>query len=467
LEDQHNLVLNICKERPTRIWPTVNPALDADGRVKCHLCDHTATRTLAEHYAVKFKPDLGVTCRCLTRKNALSGCRTQQELDDRIDRHFTFMSNKGLPLVVRPTANQQKNTQLIAAGLTFPTEANLQPLTLGEEKITQTATFKYLGRILSNDNRDEAAVRARINLAQATFIKMHRKYFQQRHISTETKLAVYNAVIRAQVLYGCETTTPSKRALEALDRRHMQQLRNISGLLPFKIGQSVRPPTTTTLPAAAAAAVTPAPNAGPPPQAPRATTARNPHTPAPSTDNSVRALRRDYANRRAARANHPGAAVATAATTNNNTQNNNNRHNNTSKDNSLLRYPKTSLVLKTCHSGKLSDQVKLAQLRLLGHILRRPPSSDLRFLLHSQLPGNPTSCRGFFNYLKLSHAFRTRMMEAGLTEEVALSRTAWRKKGNAWYNEKKQTAQSPGEKREGGLLAVSNIRAPGDPVPPP
>ncbi len=87
--------------------------------------------------------------------------------------------------------------------------------------------------------------------------------------------------------------------------------------------------------------------------------------------------------------------------------------------------------------------------RLLGHVLRRPPSSDLRFLLEAQITGTATTRIGFCRHSSLATVLVTQMNAVGLTRDEALSRATWRRRNMAWYKTVKQLAQSVGQQHPG------------------
>lgn len=90
--------------------------------------------------------------------------------------------------------------------------------------------FRYLGRIISADGDDTAAIRARISGAAQTAGKLLGA--QLRRASAKTKLDVWNSVIRAQLLYGAESWCMTQRNRSALAAFEMRWLRRATGNLP-------------------------------------------------------------------------------------------------------------------------------------------------------------------------------------------------------------------------------------------
>jgi hypothetical protein len=100
------------------------------------------------------------------------------------------------------------------------------------QKLNRVATFKYLGRIITADMSDVAAVEARIRIAEATFRQISRRFFRSKHIEVATKVSVLKAVIQAQLIYGCESWTMTKRIETSLQRFHGRVLRYATGMMP-------------------------------------------------------------------------------------------------------------------------------------------------------------------------------------------------------------------------------------------
>lgn len=119
---------------------------------------------------------------------------------------------------------------------------------LGEE-LERCEEFRYLGRIASSNNNDDAAVRARIRIAEATFLKCYRKVLKGG-VRADVKLRVWDAILEAQLLYGCESWSLSRKMRAELDRLQQRQLRLLLNLHPTfdrDRGHIMYPPATFVL----------------------------------------------------------------------------------------------------------------------------------------------------------------------------------------------------------------------------
>ena len=71
--------------------------------------------------------------------------------------------------------------------------------------IERVVQFKYLGRVVTEGGSDHAAVTKRISIAASTFYNLERRYFNARKVRVRTNVRIFQAIITAQLLYGCET----------------------------------------------------------------------------------------------------------------------------------------------------------------------------------------------------------------------------------------------------------------------
>lgn len=83
--------------------------------------------------------------------------------------------------------------------------------------IERVRTFKYLGRTFSVDDDDTLAIQERVSIARLTFMKLHSRYLRRRTVNTSSKVAVWRAIVQAQVLFGSETW-----CLEGKDARSLR-----------------------------------------------------------------------------------------------------------------------------------------------------------------------------------------------------------------------------------------------------
>ena len=87
--------------------------------------------------------------------------------------------------------------------------------------------FKYLGIHLSSDDSLDGKIAARLAKASSSFGRLWTRVWRERGISSNTKLAVYRAVVLTSLLYGCETWTTYRKHIKRLDQFHLRCLRRI------------------------------------------------------------------------------------------------------------------------------------------------------------------------------------------------------------------------------------------------
>jgi len=81
--------------------------------------------------------------------------------------------------------------------------------------------FCYLGSVLQNVESNDNITR-RIGAASAASGRLEPLLWNERGIRLSTKVAVYNAVVIATLLHGCESWTTSRRRVRSLDQFHMR-----------------------------------------------------------------------------------------------------------------------------------------------------------------------------------------------------------------------------------------------------
>lgn len=93
--------------------------------------------------------------------------------------------------------------------------------------IQTVSEYKYLGRILSADDRDDAAVSFNIKNANKAWFGMYRILSRQSSDS-HTMARFYLAVVQAKLLFGSETWVLTERLLQRLERFHARCARFIA-----------------------------------------------------------------------------------------------------------------------------------------------------------------------------------------------------------------------------------------------
>ncbi|XP_063600687.1 uncharacterized protein LOC134776864 [Penaeus indicus] len=100
-------------------------------------------------------------------------------------------------------------------------------ITMDGNTLKNVESFKYLGSSINSAANLDDEVLCRISQASRVFGRLHTRIWQERGISTKTKLSVYRAAVLPSLLYGCETWTCYRRHIKKLDQFHLRCLRKI------------------------------------------------------------------------------------------------------------------------------------------------------------------------------------------------------------------------------------------------
>jgi hypothetical protein len=114
--------------------------------------------------------------------------------------------------------------------------------------INRVDEFKYLGRVIEeNDDDDHAALR-QLSQAREKWGRMNRVLASQG-ASPRTRGYFYKAIIQAVLLYGSESWTLSNRTLQLFRSFHARVARHLTGrhIRPLEDGTWFCPPTTEVL----------------------------------------------------------------------------------------------------------------------------------------------------------------------------------------------------------------------------
>ena len=94
-------------------------------------------------------------------------------------------------------------------------------------------SFTYLGSTISSSNSLDKEISSRIAKANASFGRLQKRVWTERGIRTDTKCAVYRAVVLTALLYGCEAWTLYSRHVKLLEQFHQRCLRQILNIKWF------------------------------------------------------------------------------------------------------------------------------------------------------------------------------------------------------------------------------------------
>ena len=87
--------------------------------------------------------------------------------------------------------------------------------------LEQVEVFKYLGRLLAQDDDDIQAIRAQLRKARATWARVG-QVLRSKNASPRVAAKFYKAVVQAVLLYGSETWVLSSTALARLEGFHIR-----------------------------------------------------------------------------------------------------------------------------------------------------------------------------------------------------------------------------------------------------
>jgi hypothetical protein len=87
--------------------------------------------------------------------------------------------------------------------------------------------FTYLGSTISNDLSLEAEINKRIGKAASSMSRLSTRVWENTKLTTNTKIAVYNACVLSTLLYGSETWVTYARQERRLNSFHLRCLRRI------------------------------------------------------------------------------------------------------------------------------------------------------------------------------------------------------------------------------------------------
>ena len=98
---------------------------------------------------------------------------------------------------------------------------------IDETKLESTDRFKYLGSILSKDSNLKDELTTRIQATSCAYGRLKERVFNNRDLTTRTKVTVFNQCLMPILLYGSETWTLYAHEVKQLRTVQQRHLRNI------------------------------------------------------------------------------------------------------------------------------------------------------------------------------------------------------------------------------------------------
>jgi hypothetical protein len=102
--------------------------------------------------------------------------------------------------------------------------------------LQEVERFKYLGRVMAANNSDIAAVKEQLHKARGSYFAM-KKNILAKTSSPRLKILVFDVILEAQVLYGCQSWNITRSVANLLNSFQQQVLRHILQMHPKVVTQ--------------------------------------------------------------------------------------------------------------------------------------------------------------------------------------------------------------------------------------
>ena len=93
---------------------------------------------------------------------------------------------------------------------------NDQRLKVNDEQVDDVEEFLYLGALLDKEGGATKDIQQRLSKARQTFYRLQR-IWDSNEISRKTKVKLFKTIVRAVLMYGCETWKLTKTEAKKLD----------------------------------------------------------------------------------------------------------------------------------------------------------------------------------------------------------------------------------------------------------
>jgi hypothetical protein len=106
---------------------------------------------------------------------------------------------------------------------------------VGEQRLTQESEFRYLGRVITRDDSDLAAVLRNVARARTKWAAVSR-ILRRDGASVHLRSRFYMVIVSAVLLYGSETWVITRRIQALIDSFHNRVARTVAGTFIRKLG---------------------------------------------------------------------------------------------------------------------------------------------------------------------------------------------------------------------------------------
>ena len=103
-------------------------------------------------------------------------------------------------------------------------------ITINNNPLASCTDFKYLGSIMSSNNKIDIEIVNKMGKASTAFAKLQDRLWKNKHVSINVKYKVYRAVVLSTLLYGGETWTIYRYQVKKLHAFMIHHLRAIMGV---------------------------------------------------------------------------------------------------------------------------------------------------------------------------------------------------------------------------------------------
>ena len=259
---KHALQVSVAKEPPRKTENTPTFAKNADARFQCPNCSNSfvSTTSAKEHWQARYSfchstPQFGLGFHFLIGNLAIPASSAPPLPVP------PLAPLAVLPTLTPPTAPKPaehapgppQNTPMPSppSSRPPPQPPPPQPIRIYGDCIAKVPKFKYLGRILAEDDDDSPAIADRIAQASHTFWSLHRRFLAKKHVSSRTKLTIANTVLMTKIVYGAESWVITEHDADKLRACQQKLLRHALGMHPRMTPDGLRyPPRSAVLAAA-------------------------------------------------------------------------------------------------------------------------------------------------------------------------------------------------------------------------
>jgi hypothetical protein len=118
-----------------------------------------------------------------------------------------------------------KKTQVMCQGTTIPATISIK-----DHQLETVNQFTYLGSTATNNLSLDTEINRRIGKAASTLSQLSKKVWENRQLTTSTKMVVYKACVISTLLYGSESWTTYAYQERKLQVFHLRCLRRVLGI---------------------------------------------------------------------------------------------------------------------------------------------------------------------------------------------------------------------------------------------